>query len=96
MSIELTVCNELNFESARQRKINRYIDLKSNLHDSYLCYNLIQLTIEISVLGFISNLNDISRTLNINAFPRSVLDNQTKTAIEHSSEIFKNRNLCGD
>ena len=81
MSIELNVCNELNFESAGQRKIERYIDLKSNLRDSYLHYILIKHTIEISVLGFISNLNDISKTLNINAFPKSVLNNLTKTAI---------------
>ena len=48
--------------------MNRYVDLKSNLCDSYSGYNLIQFTIEISVLGFVSNLNDNVKTLKINMF----------------------------
>jgi len=96
VSIELTVCHETNFESARLRKMNRYANLKSNLCDLYSCYNLIKFTIEISVLGFVSNTNDIMKTLNINKFPKSVLNNLTRVAIEHSRLIFNNRNQTDD
>src|SRR5580693_7336248 len=96
VSIELTVCHETNFESARLRKMNRYANLTSNLCDLYSCYNLIKFTIEISVLGFVSNTNDIMKTLNINKFPKSVLNNLTRVAIEHSRLIFNNSNQTDD
>jgi len=76
--------------------MNRYANLKSNLCDLYSCYNLIKFAIEISVLGFVSSTNDIMKTLNVNKFPKSVLNNLTRVAIEHSRLIFNNRNQTDD
>jgi hypothetical protein len=54
VTLELTVCHETNLIPAQQRKIDKYRSLKDNLLPVYAKHDLIQFTVEVSVLGFIS------------------------------------------
>ena len=56
VTLELTVCHETNLIPAQQRKIDKYRSLKDNLLPVYAKHDLLQFTVEVSVLGFISNL----------------------------------------
>ena len=55
--LELTICHEKNILKSRSFKMNKYKDINLHLQPKYKKHRL-QVFIEISVLGFISNLND--------------------------------------
>ena len=65
MVLELTVCHETNFTAARERKISKYCNLKNYLVPPFLSQNLIFSTVEVSVLGFIADLNPLCKLLNL-------------------------------
>ena len=56
--LELTICHAKNILKSRSFKINKYRDIILHLQPKYKKHRLQVFTIEISVLGFISNLND--------------------------------------
>ena len=91
--LELTVCHEINFTAARERKISKYCNLKNCLVPPFLNHSIILSTVEVSVLGFIADLNPMCKLLNLAKFPESVLNKMSLTAIEHSKMIYCNRNV---
>ncbi len=93
MVFELTVCHETNFAAARERKISKYCNLKNYLVPPFLNQNIVVSTVEVSVLGFIADLNPLSKLLNLRKLPESVLNKMSLTAIEHSKMIYCNRNV---
>lgn len=93
MVLELTVCHETNFSAARERKISKYCNLKNYLVPPFLNQDIILSTVEVSVLGFIADLNPLCKLLNLRKFPDLVLNKLSLTAIDHSKQIFYNRNV---
>ena len=93
---ELTVCHETNFSAAKERKINKYQNLKNNLNFCFLNNDIDIATVEISTLGFVSGLNSFCDLLKFRPFPESILNKITSTAIDHSKKIYHNRNVPDD
>src|SRR5579862_7851361 len=62
--LELTVCHETNLESAHARKVDKYKNLADDLLVDFSRHTLAQFFIEISVLGFISNISDFLHIFN--------------------------------
>ena len=93
-TIELTVCHESNFEAAKIRKNDRYKNLHLDLSQNYVNHKLYKFTLEISVLGLISDTSQIIKALGCCKLPLSLLNACTKTAIECSRDIFCARNDC--
>lgn len=91
--IELTVCHETNFAAAKLRKNSKYSNIKDYLNSGFLEYEVKVATLEISVLGFISDINALCNLLKIAKFPVSILNKITATAIDHSRKLYINRNV---
>src|SRR6266516_2782197 len=91
--MEFTVCHEANSIAARERKFNKYCNLQIYLVPPFLNHNIFLSTVEISVLDFIVDLNPLCKLLNLGKFPESVLNKISLTAIEHSKNIYYNRNV---
>ena len=91
--IELTVCHETNFKSAKERKTSKYGNLSDNLNSDFTKLVVNVVTVEISVLGFITGLNLVCNELKIKKFPDTVLNKITLTAIDYLSKIYSNRNV---
>ena len=89
--LELTVCHETNLSSAKLRKMNKYLNLTQNLNPPFSNHDVKICTLEVSVLGFISDLNPFMKLLQIKKIPSSVLNKITLTAIDHSKNIYINR-----
>ena len=94
--LELTVCHETNFAAAKQRKLDKYCSLKNFLNINFLDHDISIATVEVSVLGFISDFSTFCNLLKINKFPASILNKITLTAIEHSKKIYYNRDVPDD
>ncbi|HMK58473.1 MAG TPA: reverse transcriptase domain-containing protein, partial [Nitrososphaeraceae archaeon] len=90
-TLELTVCHESNFSAAHLRKISRYKNLKEDLVSIYLNHVLIQSTVEVSVLGFVSDTSQFTKLVGISPIPICILNNLTNTAIDCSKNIFIHR-----
>ena len=89
--LELTVCHETNFSPAKLRKIDKYKNLHHYLNPSFSNYVIKIFTLEVSVLGFISDPTPFLDDLKMKTIPPSILKNITLSAIEHSKNIYYNR-----
>ena len=87
----MTVCHETNFASAKLRKLDKYKHLNQNLNPPYLNYNLKINTLEVSVLGFISDLTPFLNHFQIKKIPLFVSNKITLSAMDHSRNIYYNR-----
>ena len=56
--LELTICHESNLLKSRSYKLNKYSDFKLYLNPEFKKHKTELFSIEISVLGFISNITD--------------------------------------
>ena len=90
--LELTICHEKNILKSRSFKINKYRDINLHLQPKYKKHRLQVFTIEISVLGFISNLNDFCTFFKIPNMPISLKTEIIKTVIVNSYNIYCKRN----
>ena len=93
-SLELTICHESNFASSRDRKVSKYSNLASDLKSEYSSFTLNQYFIEVSVLGFISDLSDFQKSLKIKSLPIAIKTDLSNTAIKLSQNIYWNRNIA--
>ena len=89
--LELTVCHETNLAAAKLRKLNKYRDLKQNLNPPFSHHDIKIATLEVSVLGFISDLNPFLKLLKITRIPQSILNKISLAAIDHSKSIYHSR-----
>ena len=90
--LELTICHEKNILKSRSFKMNKYKDIKLHLQPKYKKHRLQVFTIEISVLGFISNLNEFCTFFKIPNMPISIKTEIIKTVIVNSYNIYCKRN----
>src|SRR5258706_16166026 len=56
-TLELTICHETNLSKSKQYKTDKYAMLANNLTVDFLHYNVKSYTVEVSTLGFISDIN---------------------------------------
>ena len=89
---ELTVCHETNMIRSRDYKKNRYKYI--GLNRSTLAGNrtIVCHSIEISTLGFISNICDFTKAVQIPNMPDDLKRTIVKTVLKFSFDIYCNRN----
>ena len=90
--LELTICHEKNILKSRSFKMNKYKDIDLHLQPKYKKHRLQMFTIEISVLSFISNLNDFCTFFKIPNMPILIKTEIIKTVIGNSYNIYWKRN----
>ena len=90
--MELTVCHESNLLKSKLYKTNKYIDIKNHIKPEYAHFNIELFTIEISVLGFISDCRVFCESLGIGNMPKHVLSSIIRSALSSSHNIYCLRN----
>ena len=90
--LELTICHESNLLKSRSFKINKYTNYKQHLNPKFVKHLVNLYTVEISVLGFISDLTDFCKFANLPAFPPQIKINIINSVIRNSFNIFCRRN----
>src|SRR3989442_2790778 len=91
--LELTICHESNMQKSKDFKTNKYSNLRSDLSHPFKSHGLTINTIEVTSLGFISDIRSFT-TKTINQTLPTVVSNEiTKTVISQSFNIYKNRNV---
>jgi hypothetical protein len=88
---ELTVCHETNLKAAKLRKVEKYKNLNLHLNPQFSNFEVKIVTVEVSVLGFISDLTPLLKLLKLKKLPVSLLNNISLIAINHSKDIYFNR-----
>ena len=79
--LELTVCHETNLQKSKLFKCNKYCNIRDHLHTKFKNYSLSVCTIEISVLGFISDISEFLKITNLPALPRHIMHQLTFQAL---------------
>jgi hypothetical protein len=93
-SLELTICHESNFATSRARKVSKYSNLVSDLKREYSSFTLNQYFIEVSVVGFISDLSEFQKSVKIKPLPSSIKSDVSNMVIKLSQNIYWNRNIA--
>ena len=89
---ELTVCHETNLEKSRNYKCNKYENIQNNLKTEYLKFITVLHTIEMSVLGFMSDCSSFTKTVANSKIPNDIYANMICNVIGNSYNIYLNRN----
>ena len=91
--LELTVCDETNFVSSRNYKMNKYKNIGN--HKSQLIENadVSVSTCEISVLGFIIIEPKFLQDWGLPPLDNKICSEITKCAVSSSFEIYVQRNM---
>ena len=94
-SIELTVCHETNMRKSKDYKLTKY----GNLHDA-IKYRWVRLplhilSVEVSTLGFVSDLTQVIKLCKLPKIPKETLKHIANTALDNSYRIYVKRN-CSD
>jgi hypothetical protein len=92
-ALELTICHETNFVSSRAYKQTKYNSLAQC--GSTLASNkrIVPYFIEVSTLGFISNMSDFTKAMNIPNMPNKIRHRITSAVLMSSFKLYCNRNL---
>jgi hypothetical protein len=90
--LELTVCHESNMTLSRDYKKTKYKDIA--LHRSTLAGNrkVVSHYIEVSTIGFIANLSDFTKAVQIPNMPDDLKRTIVTAVIKSSFSIYSNRN----
>ena len=91
-TLELTVCHETNLISSRDYKRNKYKNIADNGSTLVGNRKIIPHTIEISTLGFISNISDFCKAVRIPQMSVSLKRDIVATVLKSSFQIYCNRN----
>ena len=91
-TLELTVCHESNMVSSRDYKRNKYKNIEN--FGSVLAGNrkIYSHTVEISTLGFISNISDFTKLINVPSMTIPLKQALISTVLKSSFAIYSNRN----
>ena len=89
---ELTICNECNLLTSRAYKQNKYVHLASAMTSAACRGDIETHTIEVSTLGFLSNVLDFTKSVNVPKLPRSLIQSIIHSVIHDSFIIYCNRN----
>jgi hypothetical protein len=90
--LELTVCHETNLQKSKLFKLGKYENINTCLQSSFKNIPVQVYSVEVSVLGFLSDLRTFTNAAvlpDMNTSTRSAL---TLEAIRNSYEIYKQRN----
>ena len=91
-TLELTVCHETNLAKSKQYKSTKYTHIQSDTVNNYSNLKIENFTIEVTTLGFISDVSKFCKNNLLNSFPAEILNQITVSAISNSFEIYCNRN----
>src|SRR6218665_4226602 len=89
--LELTVCHKTNFLKSRQYKLDKYSHLGQKLMNSLSSKTLEYFTIEVSTLGFMSDINEFLKSANLPNLPQSIAISIIKKTIFQSQDIYCRR-----
>ena len=71
-TLELTISHESNTIASKNYKISKYKNLKQNLLSPYSSYKLLNYTIEVTTLGFISDISEFCKTILTEQMPVAI------------------------
>ena len=90
--LELTVCHELNLLKSKLNKQNKYKYLKMFLQPRFRNHIINVFTLEVSTLGFISDISKFCSMSKIPSLPRSVKKDIIISVLKDSFNIYRLRN----
>jgi hypothetical protein len=90
--LELTVCHETNLTKSKNYKQQKYKNIAANLHEQFKNTELNIFTLEVSNLGFISDITDFIKSANLPKLPIALKRSIIIKAINSSFNIYCNRN----
>ena len=90
--IELTVCHESNLEKSKLFKIEKYAKIREHLNLNYKTLSTKLFTVEISVLGFISDLTEFIKFAKLSKMRKDTIDSIIFQVIKDSFNIYRSRN----
>ena len=91
-TLELTICHETNLEKSRQFKMNKYENIRVHLQPHLTLSTVNTFSIEVSTLGFISNIHDFRKSMKLPKLPKLTLNSIIKSALSDSYNIYCLRN----
>jgi len=91
-TLELTICHETNLERSKRFKLNKYSKLSNCLNAKYNNYEIISFTIEVTTLGFISDIRDFVNVCLIERLTNTLRLKIVNFVISDSYMIYCNRN----
>ena len=91
--LELTACHESNLLKSKEYKENKYRNISTHLLPCLAQVPVLVFTVEVSVLGIVSNLKSSTQAANLPDIPQSLLSAISKSTIMNSFEIFRSRNV---
>ena len=90
--LELTVCHESNLQTSRAFKQNKYENIANFCRDSWRKVPVKLFTVEVSILGFISDLDKFTASACLPNLPSSLKYKLIHTVLNYSFNIYSNRN----
>ena len=90
--LELTVCHESNLLKSKLFKTEKYRNINDHLQNNYINFTVHVFTVEVSVLGFLSNLTDFIRTSRLKMPRKDTINTIIFEAIRHSYNIYRLKN----
>ena len=90
---ELTICHETNMKASKQFKSSKYNNLNQNLLPEFSRCKLLSNTVEVSSLGFISDISEFSKVNLTEKMPDHVKQLIVTTVISDSYSIYCLRNV---
>ena len=91
-TLELTIFHETNLEKSRQFKMNKYENIRDHLQPHLTLSTVNTFSIEVSTLGFISNIQDFRKSMKLPKLPKTILNSMIKSALSDSYSIYCLRN----
>ena len=89
---ELSVCHETNMQKTKSYKLEKYRLINNLVKDNFKNHSLHIYSIEVSVLGFMSDTTAFTEALQIPNLPRSIMNSITYNVLQHSKNIHQLRN----
>ena len=86
--LELTICHESRILKSKSYKMQKYSDINSYLNPQFYNHNIKLFSVEISVLGFISDLTEFCHFTNIPDLPNHIKINIINSVISNSYNIY--------
>jgi len=90
--LELSVCHESNLQKTRLYKQNKYVNISQNLTSKFSICAVELYTLEVSVLGFQSDLSEFCAAARLPVLPDYIKTEISKVAINSSYNIYRLRN----
>jgi len=90
--LELTVCHESNLLKSRNYKLSKYSNIANFLLARWHGTPVKLFTIEVSTLGFISDMTSFTKLINLPKLQRQLKAKLINISVNHSFDIYSNRN----